>query len=202
MQLNSPALPVGFAAKQRQRCEVARGRHCVLERMGMLQFFEPGIFVLACCMLAANAGAEGTRNLHLGVQGKDIVPPLRSSGLLCHYGASANRMSTTSRVRGGGGEESKEVGEAGEKWQRRILVTGGCGFVGSVLVDRLSRNYPEYLVVVLDRLDDCASEKSIADPLSRANCILVKGDVPSPSFLPPPSSSALLALRIYRCRDP
>jgi hypothetical protein len=154
--------------------------------MGKLRCFEPGIFALACCVLAASAGAEGAHSGHrLGLGGKGRV---LAGHLLDYRAATIKPMLMTSRIRGGGGQQRKQHRRAaGDKWQRRIMVTGGCGFVGSVLVDRLSRNYPEYLIVVLDRLDDCASEQSIAQPLSRTNCILVKGDVKPPSLtLPPP----------------
>ncbi|KAK3835557.1 MAG: hypothetical protein J3R72DRAFT_451499 [Linnemannia gamsii] len=40
---------------------------------------------------------------------------------------------------------------------KRILLTGGAGFIGSVLVRKLVLNYPEYLIVVVDKLDYCSS---------------------------------------------
>ncbi|KAF9923171.1 hypothetical protein FBU30_006744 [Linnemannia zychae] len=43
------------------------------------------------------------------------------------------------------------------KVSKRILLTGGAGFIGSVFVRKLVLNYPEYLIVVVDKLDYCSS---------------------------------------------
>ncbi|KAG0299526.1 hypothetical protein BGZ97_003658 [Linnemannia gamsii] len=43
------------------------------------------------------------------------------------------------------------------KYTKRILLTGGAGFIGSVLVRKLVLNYPEYLIVVVDKLDYSSS---------------------------------------------
>ncbi|KAF9185241.1 hypothetical protein BGZ51_002765 [Haplosporangium sp. Z 767] len=40
---------------------------------------------------------------------------------------------------------------------KRILLTGGAGFIGSALVRKLVLNYPEYFVLVIDKLDYCSS---------------------------------------------
>ncbi|KAF9918868.1 hypothetical protein BX616_004820 [Lobosporangium transversale] len=42
-------------------------------------------------------------------------------------------------------------------YTKRILLTGGAGFIGSALVRKLVLNYPEYFVLVLDKLDYCSS---------------------------------------------
>ena len=49
---------------------------------------------------------------------------------------------------------------------RRILVTGGAGFIGSHVVILLARKYPAYSVVNLDKLDYCASLRN----LEQAGC--------------------------------
>lgn len=41
-----------------------------------------------------------------------------------------------------------------------ILVTGGAGFIGSHVVDALAAEYPRHSIVVLDRMDYCASRKT------------------------------------------
>jgi len=62
-------------------------------------------------------------------------------------------------------------------WKRRILVTGGCGFMGSYLVDRLVSRYEDYLIVVLDVLDECGSLEHLRGALLQPNCVFVQGDI-------------------------
>ena len=38
------------------------------------------------------------------------------------------------------------------KASKRILVTGGAGFIGCHMVKRLVKNYPDYLIVNFDAL--------------------------------------------------
>ncbi|EKX47385.1 hypothetical protein GUITHDRAFT_157632 [Guillardia theta CCMP2712] len=63
------------------------------------------------------------------------------------------------------------------KAERSILITGGCGFMGSHLVDRLVLKYPQYLVVVLDVLDECSSTHHLSKVKDRPNFIFVHGDI-------------------------
>ncbi|KAF9363479.1 hypothetical protein BGX34_004055 [Mortierella sp. NVP85] len=49
---------------------------------------------------------------------------------------------------------------------RRILLTGGAGFIGSVLAKKLVFNYPEYFVLVIDKLDYCSSLNNLHPLLS------------------------------------
>ena len=60
---------------------------------------------------------------------------------------------------------------------RRILVTGGAGFVGSHVVERIVDAYPSATVVVLDKMTYAADYSNIR-PLVDANRVeLVVGDV-------------------------
>ena len=40
----------------------------------------------------------------------------------------------------------------------RVLVTGGCGFIASHVVNTLVERYPHYTVVSLDRGDACGGD--------------------------------------------
>ncbi|PNH01273.1 putative rhamnose biosynthetic enzyme 3 [Tetrabaena socialis] len=60
-----------------------------------------------------------------------------------------------------------------------ILVTGGAGFIASHVVIRLCTLYPHYKVVVLDKLDYCASTKNLASLESKHNFRFIKGDIRS-----------------------
>ncbi len=42
-----------------------------------------------------------------------------------------------------------------------LLITGGCGFIGSNLVNYLVTKYPECRIINIDKLDYCASRKNI-----------------------------------------
>lgn len=57
---------------------------------------------------------------------------------------------------------------------RRILVTGGCGFIGSNFINKHFEKYPDDFIVNIDRLDYCANETNV---LSHPNYTFVKGDI-------------------------
>jgi NAD(P)-dependent dehydrogenase (short-subunit alcohol dehydrogenase family) len=70
-------------------------------------------------------------------------------------------------------------GVAGDFKPKNILVTGGAGFIASHVALRLVKNYPEYKVVVLDKLDYCSSTNNLASVKDRPNFKFVKGDIQS-----------------------
>jgi dTDP-glucose 4,6-dehydratase len=60
---------------------------------------------------------------------------------------------------------------------RRILVTGGCGFIGSNLVRHLLRAYPDVEVLNLDLLTYAGNPANLADLADEPRYRLVRGDI-------------------------
>ena len=61
----------------------------------------------------------------------------------------------------------------------RILVTGGCGFIGSHLVRRLLREHPELEVVNIDLLTYAGRPENVADVADDPRYTFVQGDISS-----------------------
>ena len=62
---------------------------------------------------------------------------------------------------------------------KNILITGAAGFIASHVANRLIRNYPDYKIVVLDKLDYCSNLKNLIPSKSSPNFKFVKGDIGS-----------------------
>ncbi|XP_010537694.1 PREDICTED: trifunctional UDP-glucose 4,6-dehydratase/UDP-4-keto-6-deoxy-D-glucose 3,5-epimerase/UDP-4-keto-L-rhamnose-reductase RHM1 [Tarenaya hassleriana] len=62
---------------------------------------------------------------------------------------------------------------------KNILITGAAGFIASHVANRLIRNYPDYKIVVLDKLDYCSNLKNLNPSKSSPNFKFVKGDIAS-----------------------
>ncbi|KAG9301772.1 hypothetical protein G9A89_003319 [Geosiphon pyriformis] len=66
---------------------------------------------------------------------------------------------------------------------KNILVTGGAGFIGSFLVRKLVVLYPEYNVVVVDKLDYCGSLNNLTILKGLRNYTFIKGDITCVDFM-------------------
>jgi dTDP-glucose 4,6-dehydratase len=60
---------------------------------------------------------------------------------------------------------------------RRILITGGAGFIGSHLVRKFVSTYPEYLIVNLDKLTYAGNLENLKDIQHASNYIFEKVDI-------------------------
>ena len=48
--------------------------------------------------------------------------------------------------------------------KRRLLITGGCGFIGSNFVNHWVRTYPDDFVINVDKLDTCSNIRNVEQP--------------------------------------
>jgi dTDP-glucose 4,6-dehydratase len=67
--------------------------------------------------------------------------------------------------------------------KKHILITGGAGFIGSHVVRRFVKNYPEYMIINLDKLTYAGNLANLRDIENAANYRFVKGDICDASFL-------------------
>nr|MBP3680791.1 dTDP-glucose 4,6-dehydratase [Clostridia bacterium] len=64
-----------------------------------------------------------------------------------------------------------------KRFDKRILLTGGCGFIGSHLVKLLVNKYPNYLIVNVDKLTYCGNLDNLKDIENNENYIFIKEDI-------------------------
>ena len=61
---------------------------------------------------------------------------------------------------------------------KNILVTGGCGFIGSNMILYILDKYPDAMIYNLDKLDYCASTKNVdIDTKHHNNYIMIRGNI-------------------------
>lgn len=66
---------------------------------------------------------------------------------------------------------------------RKILITGGAGFIGSHVVRRFVNKYPNYQIFNLDALTYAGNLENISDIEKLPNYTFVKGDIVDESFI-------------------
>ncbi|CAK9149817.1 unnamed protein product [Ilex paraguariensis] len=66
---------------------------------------------------------------------------------------------------------------------KKILITGAAGFIASHVTNRLIRNYPDYKIVALDKLDYCSSLKNLCPCYSSPNFKFVMADILSADLI-------------------
>jgi dTDP-glucose 4,6-dehydratase len=66
---------------------------------------------------------------------------------------------------------------------KKILITGGAGFIGSHVVRRFVNNYPNYQIFNLDALTYAGNLENIKDIEKEPNYTFVKGDITDESFI-------------------
>lgn len=66
---------------------------------------------------------------------------------------------------------------------KKILLTGGAGFIGSHVVRRLVRSYPKYDIINLDKLTYAGNLENLRDIENEPNYRFVKGDIVDAIFV-------------------
>jgi len=66
---------------------------------------------------------------------------------------------------------------------KKIIITGGAGFIGSHVVRRFVKNYPEYNIINLDKLTYAGNLANLRDIEHKPNYRFIKGDIVDLAFI-------------------
>lgn len=66
---------------------------------------------------------------------------------------------------------------------KKIIITGGAGFIGSHVVRRFVKNHPEYHIINLDKLTYAGNLANLKDIENEPNYQFVKGDIVDAQFI-------------------
>lgn len=66
---------------------------------------------------------------------------------------------------------------------KKIIITGGAGFIGSHVVRRFVKNYPDYSIINLDKLTYAGNLANLTDIENEPNYKFVKGDIVDIEFI-------------------
>jgi len=66
---------------------------------------------------------------------------------------------------------------------KNILITGGAGFIGSHVVRRFVKNYPQYRIVNLDKLTYAGNLANLQDIEEADNYSFIRGDITDATFI-------------------
>ncbi len=67
--------------------------------------------------------------------------------------------------------------------KKKILITGGAGFIGSHVIRLFVNKYPHYMIMNLDQLTYAGNLENLKDIEGKDNYQFIKGDITDPIFL-------------------